>query len=194
MTLYMIRHGQTDYNAEGRFQGQTDIPLNKTGEAQARQNGQRLLALIGEPAAQYQFISSPLARAAKTMEIIREELGCLTTDFNKDDRLAEISFGAWEGSTLEELRQTEPSLVAQRETDKWVFRPPGDKAETYYDVAARIKPVFDSLKKPAICVCHGVVIRAFLYNLGKSVSEIDALPRIPQDQVMVVNGVNFNWT
>lgn len=194
MTLYVIRHGQTDYNAEGRFQGQTDIPLNKTGEAQARRNGQRLLQLIGDQAAQFNFISSPLVRARKTMEIIRQELGCPTKAFEQDGRLAEISFGTWEGSTIEELKQSEPARIAQREADKWAFLPPGDNAETYYDVAARIKPVFDGLKKPSVCVCHGVVIRAFLYNFGKSVSDIEALPRIPQDRVMIIDGHDFSWT
>ena len=60
--IYYIRHGQTDWNAEQRFQGQKDIPLNNTGREQARHNGKTLSGLLGK-ADGYEFISSPLSRA-----------------------------------------------------------------------------------------------------------------------------------
>lgn len=92
-TIYFIRHGQTDWNAEGRFQGQCDIPLNDTGRAQAGRNGRALATAIGA-ADGFDFVSSPLQRASETMRILRRELGLDPTDFRTDARLVEINVGA----------------------------------------------------------------------------------------------------
>ena len=62
VTIYFVRHGQTDWNAERRFQGQLDIPLNDTGRAQAARNGAALARVIGDSAG-FDFVSSPLSRA-----------------------------------------------------------------------------------------------------------------------------------
>ena len=72
--LYISRHGQTDWNAEGRLQGQVEVPLNDTGRAQARRNGRHLLELLGARAKDFAFLASPLGRASETMRIIRSEL------------------------------------------------------------------------------------------------------------------------
>ena len=73
--LFICRHGQTDWNAEGRLQGQVEVPLNDTGRAQARRNGRHLLELLGDRAKDFAFLASPLGRASETMRIIRLELG-----------------------------------------------------------------------------------------------------------------------
>jgi broad specificity phosphatase PhoE len=72
--FFMIRHGETDWNREKRYQGQVDIPLNALGREQAAGNG-RLLASLGHDWAQWRFYSSPLGRARDTMEILRGEHG-----------------------------------------------------------------------------------------------------------------------
>ena len=72
--LYLVRHGETDWNAEGRIQGQRDVPLNARGRAQARRNGEVLRDLLGERAGTIRYLASPLGRTRETMEIIREAI------------------------------------------------------------------------------------------------------------------------
>ena len=81
--LFICRHGQTDWNAEGRLQGQVEVPLNDTGRAQARRNGRHLLELLGDRARDYAYLASPLGRASETMRIIRTELGLDPDDQNR---------------------------------------------------------------------------------------------------------------
>jgi broad specificity phosphatase PhoE len=75
VTIYFIRHGETDWNKIQRYQGQTDIPLNDTGRAQAARNGRVLGEVIGAGKAQVDFVASPLERATETMEIVRANMG-----------------------------------------------------------------------------------------------------------------------
>ena len=86
--IYFLRHGQTDWNAERRFQGHLDIPLNETGRGQASRNGRALAAAIGEAGA-FDFVSSPLVRASETMEIVRREMGLDPKAYRTDLRLRE---------------------------------------------------------------------------------------------------------
>ena len=125
MTIYMIRHGQTDWNAQIRMQGQKDIPLNDTGRRQASGNGRALQALLGDDAEKFDFVASPLHRTRETMELIREAMGLARSGYRMDDRLKEVSFGDWEGYTMAELEREMPERVAERELSKWDFIPPG---------------------------------------------------------------------
>src|SRR5271167_211102 len=106
-TLYFVRHGETDWNAERRLQGRRDIPLNALGRKQAARCGEllrNLLAVSGATPRQFAFTASPLSRARETMEIVRTELGVPPRDYTTDARLAELSFGKWEGLTYKEVR------------------------------------------------------------------------------------------
>ncbi|MEO1066982.1 MAG: histidine phosphatase family protein, partial [Pseudomonadota bacterium] len=85
--IYFIRHGQTDWNAEARFQGQQDIPLNDLGRDQARRNGTTLRDLI-DPA-DFDFVASPLSRTRDTMEIVRRAMGLDPMTYAMDERLRE---------------------------------------------------------------------------------------------------------
>src|SRR6185436_12281492 len=99
-TLYFVRHGETDWNRERRLQGQHDIPLNPLGRTQAQRCGallQDLLAKGGLPAANYDYVSSPLGRARETMELMRSIMGLDPAAYRTDARLMEMSFGRWEG-------------------------------------------------------------------------------------------------
>src|SRR5690606_32233692 len=73
-TIYLVRHGQTDWNAEYRLQGQADTDLNETGRAQAGRNGRRLAGLVADPAG-FDFVSSPMRRTRETMERLRAAMG-----------------------------------------------------------------------------------------------------------------------
>src|SRR6185312_12901881 len=90
ITLYFIRHGETDWNRDQRYQGQRDIPLNATGRGQAARNGKVLAGALGERAAGLDYVASPLERARETMQIVRRELGLPPDAFRTDDRLKEV--------------------------------------------------------------------------------------------------------
>jgi len=111
--LYYIRHGETDWNTQGRLQGQRDLPINAHGRAQACQCADILRDLIArEDDRQPDFVSSPLGRARETMEIVRAALGLDPAAYRIDECLIEISFGGWEGFTLDELGRSAPDAVA----------------------------------------------------------------------------------
>jgi broad specificity phosphatase PhoE len=163
--LYYIRHGETDWNRENRLQGQRDIPVNANGRAQARACGEILRDLIvREPETELDFVSSPLGRARETMELVRATLGLEPQAYRIDERLAEVSFGSWEGFTLEELRQHSPDAVAARERDKWGFEPPG--AESYAVMSQRVRGWYDTLQRDTVAVAHGGTLRGLIVQLG----------------------------
>ena len=183
----MIRHGQTDWNAEARLQGQKDIPLNALGREQARGNGRALAALLGDTAGAYDFVSSPLSRARETMELARAAMGLPPQDYRIEERLREVSFGDWEGSTLKELKRVTPERVAARRAAKWDFIPPGDDAESYEILCWRIGSWLASVDRPTVCVCHGGVIRAVFRLIGEMPKDEAAEIGIPQDRVLHID-------
>ncbi|MEM8551169.1 MAG: histidine phosphatase family protein [Pseudomonadota bacterium] len=184
--LIHVRHGETDWNREGRLQGQRDIPLNDTGRGQAKRNGEalrELLAAEGVSPSTLDYVSSPLSRSFETMGIVRAALA-LPEPWRTDERLKEVSFGDWSGYTYEELRQgDQASLVRKRKTDKWSFRPPA--GETYGDLADRIGEWLEEVTRDTVAVTHGGVFRVLHGHLcGTPWHEVPSLPA-PQDEFFV---------
>jgi len=104
--LYYIRHGETDWNVEGRLQGRQDIPLNARGRAQASHCGdvlRDLFAREGIDPASFDYVSSPLGRARKTMELARAAMGLPADGYRLALELTEISFGDWESFIATDL-------------------------------------------------------------------------------------------
>jgi broad specificity phosphatase PhoE len=166
-TIYYIRHGETDWNALGRLQGVRDVPLNELGRKQAAAAGGILADLFarhGHSEASLAFVASPLGRARSTMELVRDALKLPPRDYTIDDRLREIGYGRWEGSTLNEVRLADPEVFAARERDKWTVPPPG--GESYVSVQARMSDWYDQLKTDTVAVAHGGTARALMVALG----------------------------
>lgn len=109
LSLILIRHGQTDWNLEGRIQGRTDIPLNAAGRAQAQTLQPACRRLTAPSAMPYRVLSSPLARALETARIALGE----TTPITLDERLMEIDYGSWGGVPGSTLEETEPEACAR---------------------------------------------------------------------------------
>ena len=98
--LYFIRHGQTDWNAEGRYQGSKDIPLNDIGRAQADLNGKVLADLLqrsGRSPGDFSWHVSPLGRTMETMRRVRAAFTEPLPEAVPDRRLVEVSFGRLRG-------------------------------------------------------------------------------------------------
>ena len=190
VTVYFIRHGQTDWNAARRYQGQRDIPLNDLGRAQARRNGEALLTL-GEAIAQAEFLSSPLGRARETMEIVRAAMHLDPADYRVVDDIKEIHYGHWEGVLAEEMPQLDPDGVAARRLDPFGWRPLG--GESYADLAERIGAWLSSVDRNAIVTSHGGVMRTLQgLVLGLTPAEILSLDA-PQDRIMVLRRGTVDW-
>jgi probable phosphoglycerate mutase len=166
-TLYYVRHGLTDWNIEGRLQGGRDTPLNGRGRAQAEQCAdilRDLFARDGRNAADLHYVSSPLVRATETMDILRKGLGLPAGGYARDPRLKEIAFGDWEGLTYLDVLKRDRHVVEQRESSKWLFRPPG--GETYEEVARRVGEWYASLDRDTVVTAHGGTARALVGYLG----------------------------
>ncbi len=156
--LYVIRHGETDWNAAQRWQGHTDVPLNARGRAQARSLCDSLRSL--RPSG---IVSSDLARALETAEIVADELGIGVPWV--DAGLRERSFGCFEGLTREECAARHPEAWA-----RWILErlpPPG--AETQAAVTSRVVLAVVRAAEavarpgaPALVIAHGGAMRALV--------------------------------
>ncbi len=189
---YIIRHGQTDWNAEGRLQGQADRDLTETGRSQATGNGVKLKNLVAEPAA-FDFVSSPLLRTRHTMERVRTAMGLDPKAYRTEQRLMELNFGDWQGFTFAELEQETPGLRAQRDRDKWNYLPPGATAESYEMLECRVQSWLETVTKPTVCVAHGGVVRALFHLLGAADEDRAAYMDIPQDKILRMENDRLDW-
>lgn len=162
--LYVVRHGQTEWNIEKRFQGQKDSPLSKLGKRQAK-----AAAIFLADARIERLYASPLGRAWTTAAAISESTG---RERHSDDRLMECGFGICEGMTLAEIERTYSGKPAWREADKW--NRCYDEAESYREVFDRVGAFAEeSLKSalqaggPVICtVAHDLVNRCLVGYLS----------------------------
>jgi broad specificity phosphatase PhoE len=188
--FYLIRHGQTDWNVEGRFQGSVDIPLNDHGREQAKRNGLAFKAELPDPTG-WRFMSSPLSRARETMEIVREAAGLVPFDYDIEPLLREVSYGDWERQTVPELEVKVPELVAERSIDKWGFVPPN--GESYMMLADRVRAVLAGLDCPTVITAHGGVLRSIYYLIGDMPGHHAATADVPQDQFLFVDGPKMRW-
>jgi broad specificity phosphatase PhoE len=161
--LYYVRHGETDFNVEGRLQGRRDTVLNARGWQQAMDCGNvlaNLFARDGRGAEDFAYVASPLQRARETMQLLRTTLGLDPAAYDVDDRLMEISYGEWEGLTLPEIDVRVPGVLARRERDKWDFAPPG--GESYRQLTARIGEWYAGLTRDTVVAAHGGGVRALM--------------------------------
>jgi len=185
-TVYFIRHGETDWNVEGRLQGRRDIPVNARGRMQAAQSGALLRDLLvrdGRTVAELDFVASPLLRACETMRAVRNVLGVPPDDFRTEAQLTEISFGEWEGFTLAEMRVRDPLGSVAREQDKWSFTAPG--GESYRAMSERMGRWYESLTADTVAVAHGGTARGLMAHLKHCHAAAAPLVDIVQGAVYV---------
>jgi broad specificity phosphatase PhoE len=187
--LYYVRHGETDFNVEGRLQGRRDTELNAHGRRQAAECGvllQDLFARDQRRSDELIYISSPLKRARRTMDVLRATLGLDPREYDIDARLAEIAYGDWEGLTLPEIEARGPGILARRDRDKWDFAPPG--GESYRQLATRIGDWYASLTRDAVVAAHGGGVRALMALLHIVTEDEAARAPIEQGVVYVFAG------
>lgn len=160
MNLLLVRHGETPWNREGRYQGRTDIALSADGEAQARALGARLAGLPIAIA-----IASPLSRTRSTAQAI---LGDRPVTLETDEALIEISHGKWEGQLASDIEISHAEMFGTWRSRPDRHVPAGPDAETLGDVEERAWPVLVRTcarlgpDETALIVAHDAVNRVLL--------------------------------
>ncbi len=192
--LFFVRHGETDWNREGRLQGQRDTALNGLGRRQAVAAGATLGRLLAgrelDPTG-LDFVASPLSRTCDTMVLLRGALGFAAEPFRRDDRLLELSFGAWEGHTWPEIKAVDPVAAEARRRDRWCFVPPG--GESYAMLEGRVAPWLAGLADNAVVVAHGGVARVLLHVVTGLATKQAPIADIPQGRVLVFRSGAAHW-
>ncbi|GAB3375375.1 histidine phosphatase family protein [Lysobacter rhizosphaerae] len=177
MKILLARHGETPWNAEGRYQGQEDIPLSPIGEVQARALGERLGEVRIDRA-----VASPLVRAARTAQLaLGEERAAMLT---LDEGLKEIAHGTWEGLLAEEIRARDPELMqAWRHAPHEVLMPQGESLQHVLD---RAWPAFAracvglGAHETLLVVAHDAVNRVLLCRiLGMPLAKLWSFRQAP---------------
>lgn len=190
ITLYVVRHGQTDWNAVGRYQGHADTDLNDTGRAQARRNALALREAC-PGFSRLEFVASPLRRTRQTIEEMLSLLGLDPAAYISDDRLREIHYGHWEGQRAVDLPRTDPEGLEARRLDPVNWRPRG--GETYVEMKARTDAWLSTVSRDTLVVTHGGpsrTLRGTLLDLDPpSVPLLD----VPQDRVLVLTADGMRW-
>jgi probable phosphoglycerate mutase len=190
LTLYLIRHGETDWNREARYQGQRDIPLNAKGRDQARRHGEVLRRLM-PGLADFAFVSSPLDRAIETMRIVRGTLGLDEDGFTTDPQIAELCYGHWEGQLAAELPLTDPEGLAGKTADPFGWRPKG--GESYADLEARVAAWLSHLETPTVAVTHGGVSRVARGAIFGVDRHLVPFLEVPQDRILKLCDGKMEW-
>ncbi len=178
--IYLARHGQTAYNAEGRFQGQGPVPLDATGRAQA--------AALAEQAATYEFAAlwcSPLRRARETADVVARRIDLTPRE---DARLMETDAGEWTDRSFAEVQAEDPEGFNRFKEGDPTFAFPG--GESFAQQGVRVAAAFHDIKRaeaPTLVICHGGVIRLALFqrtkdreSLGDSVPNATIVPLDPR--------------
>ena len=190
VTIYFIRHGETDWNAQSRYQGQADVPMNETGRAQARRNGEALRALVPD-IADCSFVASPLLRARETMEIVRDAMGLEPGAYALDERLKEIHYGHWQGIFAKDLPDIDAPGVKARSRDAFRWRPHG--GESYEDLMVRSVDWLGEVTGDMVVAAHGGVSRVLRGHLyGLDAAAVPELP-VPQDRILVLRRDGMEW-
>jgi broad specificity phosphatase PhoE len=183
--ILLVRHGETEWNRQRRYQGRSDSPLTERGVAQAQSIG-RLLGVLPDTASA-DIVSSPLGRAWYTAKIIREYLPG-PPELRMDDRLRELSLGSWDGLSYHEIATRLPGVFDGDGRHEWYFRAPcGERHET---LSARLDEWLCAAAGagPLIVVTHGVVTRVLRGLYARLSRETALMLPVPQDKIFRLAG------
>jgi len=171
--LYVLRHGQTEWNLAGRYQGRLDSELTKQGRQHALDQG-AILGGLNIPDLSTNCFTSPQGRAVATAEIALTPLGYSATP---DQRLMEVAFGDWQGMTQTEITAGWPDLDMTGPSKSWYMMAPN--GESTAQIKARVRAFLADLTGPAIVVTHSftsIILRGLWMGLGQT--EMLSLPHL----------------
>ncbi|PIE12355.1 MAG: phosphoglycerate mutase [Rhodobacterales bacterium] len=180
--LYLLRHGQTDWNRERRIQGQRESTLTRLGESHAKAQA-GILVRLGLPAGMRCY-SSPQKRTRQTAELALGPLG-ITPRF--DDRLKEVCLGAWEGQLYADVMASDPARFENMGIVAFCLSSPGETEAAMRD---RVGRFLDELAGPALIVSHGItltILRAIV--LGLDLEQMEKQDRSQGTVSILRNGI-----
>lgn len=171
--IYLLRHGETQFNTQGRYQGQLNSPLTELGREQVQQNARMLKTFIGN-AHDWKIISSPLGRAVESTEILCETIGYDNNKVEFDQRLTEVAVGQWAGLKMSDIQQTWPDLLTNTDAFNWYFHAPD--GESFEAVVSRLSSWLKEIQHhpKVIVVSHGLTSR-ILRGIYAGLHKEDAL-------------------
>jgi len=178
--ILLLRHGETEWNRQRRYQGGSDSPLTERGIAQARAIG-RFLGILPE-AQDARVVASPLGRARRTAEILIEHFPT-ASGLQLDGRLRELSLGSWDGLTYQEITDRCPGVFDGPGRYEWYFRSPD--GERYDALAARLAQWLRecSPEHSLIVVTHGIVTRVLRGLYAGLPRELALTLPVPQGRI-----------
>lgn len=181
--LLILRHGETLWNREGRFQGALDSALTPAGREQARAMG-LILDGLGVDARSHDALTSPQGRAMETARLAVEPLGLVA---RPDVRLAEYGMGEWIGLRYEDVARRWPGPAAEAVHDLYARAPGGEGIAA---ATARLEALLASLARPTILVTHGFVRRLLCARaIGVSPRDIDLSAAVQGSVIRIRCGV-----
>lgn len=166
--LFILRHGETVWNREGRCQGHLDAPLTDLGRAQATRQGQILRDQVLPSHPDILVWVSPLGRTQTTWRIAAEAAGLTGYDTRTEPRLAEVHMGDWQGRLREDFLAEDANARAQPNLFELSLNTPG--GETFNALKARLEACLAEITQPTICVTHGItslVLRGLVRGLSR---------------------------
>ncbi|EGQ8180436.1 histidine phosphatase family protein [Vibrio parahaemolyticus] len=179
--IFVLRHGETEFNADKKLQGHCNSSLTSKGSDQARRVGTTLKQYVENRP--FRVYSSTLGRALQTSQIVCEELNYSYENLNKEPRLKEFSLGEWEQRTIPSLEHEIPNLLAQND---WYLQAPN--CETYESVRERLSSWLSDVAhdEDIVVVSHGltgIVLRGLL--LGMDYTQVWQQD-LPQDAFFII--------
>jgi broad specificity phosphatase PhoE len=187
--FYLLRHGETEWNAENRLCGRTDVTLSEAGRRQAKSLAERLKPIPFEA-----LYSSPLKRALETARLISESVGLQPVP---DERLVELDYGRWEGKTLAEIMESDPKTFCAWDADPAQVAPPG--GESGLEAQQRVVSFLDFLvaKHPqsyVLVTLHKTICRlAICHALGMSPSEYRRRLILNNAALSIIQARPYGW-
>ena len=181
--ITLVRHGETVWNREGRFQGRLNSPLTDKGRLQAKENAKKLKGIVSKD---IKIFSSPLGRAKETACIICDELGIDRDKIIFDNRIIEFDYGIFEGKRKIDVMNTKE--FRDREANKWDYKI--ENGESYEIVSNRVKSFLDTIRDEdeVIVIAHEMVnrtIRGIYCNYSKDKT---LTLRQPNDTIYLLSG------
>lgn len=175
--IYLLRHGQTHFNAERRLQGQCNSPLTELGQRQAFAMGKTLAEQLGAQVNQWQIVSSPLGRTKQTSELVCRGMGISAKQVIYDARVQEVGLGDWEHEQIEQIVQRHPAFAARND---WYLEAPN--GESLAQVQARLRDWLAEYQgQKLIVVSHGLTGMILKAMLMEQDDEQIWLQERPQD-------------
>lgn len=188
--IYILRHGQTRWNLEGKKQGWQDSPLTIKGFKQGVSIAKLLDSKIKGDIADYKIVISPLQRCRQYTSIVCETLG---VDYNKciiEEGLKEHKFGEWEGKTEVEIESQFPGALKERMLNRWNYVVPS--GESYSKLHQRVKSVYTHYKEDnVVFICHEMVSKVLRGLMLDENSNSVPIQKHSQNKIFTYDGKNI---